>query len=206
MIKPEKLSFTEIRILADEFRDKFCPNDEFPVPIEEIVEFDLGIEVRPVDDLRNKADLDAIISSKLNIIFIDKMLMENHRFLFRYRFALAHEVGHFVLHSNKMKSLKFGSIEEWIEIRSQFDEDDLMWFERQAMEFGGRLMVPRDILVAEVMPLKDKIQSYYDTYPDGGYEVIADFIASAIHKRFEVSADVVKRRIINEKVFELLGF
>ncbi len=206
MIKPDKLSFTEIRMLADEFRNKYCPDNEFPVPIEEIVEFDLGIEIRPIDELRNRTDLDAIISTKRKIIFVEKTLMENHRFLFRYRFALAHEIGHFVLHKSKMNDINFGSVEEWIEFRSRFDDNDLMWFERQAMEFGGRLMVPYDILVAEVTPLKDKIQSYYDSYPDGGYEVIADFMASAIHKRFEVSADVVKRRILNEQLIELLGF
>lgn len=206
MIKPDKLSFTEIKRIADDFRSRYCPNNEFPVPIEEIIEFDLGIEVRPIDDLRIKTDLDAVISSNLDVIFIDKILMENHRYLFRYRFALAHEAGHFILHEGKLRSLKFNSVEEWIEKRSQFDEEDLMWFERQAMEFGGRLLVPYELLLAEVAKLKGKIQNYYDSFPDGGYEVIADFIATGIHRGFEVSSEVIKRRIINEKILEALGF
>jgi hypothetical protein len=47
MIKPDIISFSEIKRKADEFRLEYCENI-VPVPIEEIVEFKLGIEIRPI--------------------------------------------------------------------------------------------------------------------------------------------------------------
>lgn len=205
MIKPDKIYFSEIRKKAEEFRNEYC-KDDFPVPIEEIVEFDLGIEVRPVENMRIKTDLDAVISKDLSVIFLEKSLMENHRQLFRYRFALAHEVGHLVLHADKLKKTKFATIDEWIKIRSESNEEDILWLEKQAMEFGGRLMVPREILLEEVSKLQDNIQMYFDSYPDAGFETITSFIATNINRKFEVSDEVIKRRIINEKILEELGF
>jgi hypothetical protein len=81
-----------------------------------------------------------------------------------------------------------------------------LWFEKQAMEFGGRLMVPREILLEEVSKLQDNIQLYFDSYPDAGFETIISFIAPNINRKFEVSDEVVKRRIINKKILEELGF
>ena len=205
MIRPDKIYFSEIRKKAEEFRKKYG-KDDFPVPIEEIVEIDLGIEVRPVENMRIKTDLDAVISKDLSVIFVEKSLMENHRQLFRYRFALAHEVGHLVLHGDKLKKINFTTIDEWVKIRAECNEEDILWFEKQAMEFGGRLMVPREILLEDVSKLQDNIQLYFDSYPDAGFETIVSFIAPNINRKFEVSDEVIKRRIINEKILEELGF
>lgn len=166
MIKPDRIPFNDIRKRADDFRKSQCDN-LCPVPIEDIIEFNLGIEIRPVAEMLKLTDIDALLSNDLKVIFVDKSLVENHRYLFRYRFALAHEVGHIVLHSEKIKSLKFSSTEEWISLRKKFNKDDLMWFENQAMEFGGRLMVPHDQLLTNIMELKPLIQKFFDSYPEG---------------------------------------
>ena len=205
MIKPDKIPFAEIRKKADDYRVKWC-DGTLPIPIEEIIEFDLGIEIRPISYMKSSTDLDAVISSDLKIVFVEKSLMENHRYLFRYRFSLAHEIGHLILHGNKLKELKFESLEEWVKIRASFDEDDLIWFENQAMEFGGRLMVPYELLYNDVFKFKDKIQKYFDSYPDAGYETITSFVAPHLNRKYEVSEEVIQRRIINESILKQLEF
>ncbi|MGV8093857.1 MAG: ImmA/IrrE family metallo-endopeptidase [Mangrovibacterium sp.] len=205
MIKPDRIPFARIRSLADDFRKEHCSNIT-PVPIEEIVEFRLGIEIRPVDRMSSKTDLDAVLSNNCKIIFVDQQLLDDDRYLFRYRFALAHEVGHFVLHSNKLADVSFKDIEEWIKVRSEFDHDDLKWFEAQAMEFGGRLMVPRDLLYKNVERFEMDIRKYFDSYPDADYRTIISFISPKLNRIFEVSERVVEKRILCEKILEDLGF
>jgi Zn-dependent peptidase ImmA (M78 family) len=85
------------------------------------------------------------------------------------------------------------------DVEDDFDEDDLDWFEQQAYEFGGRLLVPRDHLLAEIGRLAPKILEYKKF---GGHdeEQIVQAISRLICKRFAVSADVIARRIKSEKI------
>jgi hypothetical protein len=54
MIKPGFLKWNEIRSIAEDFRKKYVdPPSLVPVPIEEIIEFKLGLEIRPLNSLRS---------------------------------------------------------------------------------------------------------------------------------------------------------
>ena len=97
MIKPDIIIFSEIRKIADDFRLRYC-DGEFPIPIEEVLEFKLNVEVRPVREFKDLTEVDAVLSNDLKVIFVDQNLFDNPKYLFRLRFALAHELGHIILH------------------------------------------------------------------------------------------------------------
>ncbi|MBN1348524.1 hypothetical protein JXJ21_03880 [candidate division KSB1 bacterium] len=62
-----------IREKAEEFRQQYVhPVDLVPVPIEEILEFDLGIAPWLIDGLLQKLDVDGFLSNDLQTLFIDK--------------------------------------------------------------------------------------------------------------------------------------
>jgi len=83
--------------------------------------------------------------------------------------------------------------------RDDFEEEDLLWFEQQAYEFAGRLLVPRRPLIEEIERLTPKIEDFRRR---GGSddEQIIQAISRSVCKRFAVSADVVARRIKSEKL------
>ena len=66
--KPERMKWNEIREKAEDFRTKYVsPPDMIPVPIEDIVEFELGISPWPINGLLQKIDIDGFLSNDFNI-------------------------------------------------------------------------------------------------------------------------------------------
>jgi len=99
------MQWEEIREKAEEFRKKFVhPSDKIPIPIEEILEFDLNITLWPVDGLLEKIDIDGFLSNDLKTLFVDKRIYMDSRYYRRLRFTYAHEIGHLVIHEEEIKS------------------------------------------------------------------------------------------------------
>jgi hypothetical protein len=70
-IQAPVLSYEEIRRRADDFLATYHPSRKPPVPIEEIIEFRLRINIVPVAGLRRAFDIDAFTSSDCTEIIVD---------------------------------------------------------------------------------------------------------------------------------------
>jgi len=81
----------KIRKAADEFRSQYWSQDTIPVDIFEILEFELGIEIRPVFNLKEAGDVDALLLGDLITIAIDQNDFLNERAQNRLRFSVAHK-------------------------------------------------------------------------------------------------------------------
>lgn len=199
-IQPPRLTWPQVREKAEEFRSAYVsPVDLLPVPIIEIVEFQLTLTPIPVFRLLEEIDIDGFLTKDLKSICIDQDIYENPRKENRLRFTFAHEIGHLVLHKEEIKLCRFRTSGDWMRLREDFEEDDLMWFEQQAYEFAGRLLVPRGPLISEIQRLAPKVQDFRKR---GGSddEQITQAISRSICKMFAVSADVIARRIKSERI------
>jgi Zn-dependent peptidase ImmA (M78 family) len=142
-LKPKRLRWEEIRQRAEGFREEYVdPPDTIPVPVEEILEFDLGIIPLPKKGLLQEIDVDGFLSRDLKYLIVDADIYDDPRQENRLRFTYAHEIGHLVLHKDEIKSCEFRTEEDWIHFREDMSEEYLLWFEQQAYEFAGRLLVP----------------------------------------------------------------
>jgi Zn-dependent peptidase ImmA (M78 family) len=170
-----------------------------PVPIIEILEFKLRLTPIPVFRLLEEIDIDGFLTKDLQSICVDQDIYENPRKENRLRFTFAHEIGHLVLHKKEIQMCRFRTPGDWMRFREDFEEDDLMWFEQQAYEFAGRLLVPREALFCEVQRLAAKILDYKKR---GGNdeEQIVQAVARSVCRTFAVSADVIARRIKSERL------
>jgi Zn-dependent peptidase ImmA (M78 family) len=184
---------------ADAFRAKYSAG-KIPVPIEEIVEFDLGLHVFPMSGLRSEASIDAFLSTDRKTIVVDRNVHDAPGIAIRYRFSLAHEVGHLELHAQIIPLLEATSIEEWKQVRQAIPEDQYNRIELQAYEFAGRLLVPPDLLRLEVDSYRQKIDGYLNTFPDADVDTILANMSRAIGQKFHVSGEVISRRIIREGI------
>ena len=70
--------------------------DSLPVDVESIIECDLGLDIIPIPGLQRVIGAEAFLSSDLRGISVDQSVLENR--INRYRFSLAHELGHLKLH------------------------------------------------------------------------------------------------------------
>lgn len=201
-IKPKRYTWPEIRKLAEDIRAIYAdPPDKIPVPIEEIVEFGLGLEIVPKDRLKSTIDIDGFLSNDLKTIYIDGKIYSDERYSNRLRFTLAHEVAHYILHEDIIEKSQFRTIEDWIHFREEMSEEDLNWFEQQAYEFAGRLLVPKEHLIKAFEEQREKIETYKSLVSNDNDERLIDAISNVICDKFGVSSNVIYRRIRSEKLW-----
>ena len=108
-IKPARLEE-----IADRFLREHHPSGELPVPIDEIVEFSLGIIIVPVERLWKDFDTDGWLSKDLSTIYVDEVQMTDYET--RYRFTLVHEVAHLLLHAASLWHARSASMRTWCSI------------------------------------------------------------------------------------------
>jgi hypothetical protein len=102
------LSDGALRRAAAEFLANYHSPCTIPVPVEHIVEFEIGIDIVPIPGMHRSYDIDSMLSKDLRQICVDEAVFEN--FPGRYRFSLAHEVGHKQLHAEIYAQLQFSEI------------------------------------------------------------------------------------------------
>ncbi len=204
-LKPKKYRLDEIREKAEEFRLQYVkPPDLIPIPIEEIIELELGITPWPKRGLLQRIDVDGFLSKDFKNIFVDENIYNDPRQENRLRFTYAHEVGHLILHKKEIQNCKYRTEDEWIKFREDMSEDDLFWFEQQAYEFAGRLLVPKQRLIESLERIRDKIEQFKTLAGKNESDLLREHVADAICKDFKVSAGVILKRINREKIWEEL--
>jgi Zn-dependent peptidase ImmA (M78 family) len=189
-ISVPRLSYEQIRVQADDFLARYNPSKKVPVPIEEIVEFSLGLNIIPLPDLQKTFDIVGFISSDFKSINVDKFVLENRER--RYRFSLAHEVGHFWLHRDCLSTFTFNSIEEWKRFEFNIDDESNAWLEFQANSFGGLVLVPKVHLASCKKSLEEQIRKAgMDSTTDAAQLIVAERLAI----EFNVSKEVIDIRL-----------
>jgi hypothetical protein len=186
---------------ADRLRAEHPAGRSLPVQILDLAEFDLGLDLIPVDGLREELDIDALLMGDLSSILLDKRSFMSPRLEYRLRFSVAHEIGHLILHRDIFAGLQHVSAKEWFDYISAIPDAQYGWVEWQAYEFAGRLLVPPDTL-------REAFQTAVQTAQASGYadwlaadEAALDYIATRIAPKFGVSAEVIAKRLRMEKLW-----
>ncbi len=186
---------------ADKLRAAHPAGRELPVKILDLAEFDLHLDLVPVNGLREQLDIDALLMGDLKTILVDKRAFMSPRLEYRLRFSVAHEIGHLVLHRDIYAGLQHATAVEWFDYISAIPDVEYGWVEWQAYEFAGRLLVPPE-------RLREFFQTAVQTAQAAGYtdwlaadETALDYIATRIAPKFGVSAEVTAKRLRIEKLW-----
>ncbi|MBN1414161.1 MAG: ImmA/IrrE family metallo-endopeptidase [Bacteroidales bacterium] len=200
-IVPRILSAPQIREQAEQFRQEYIHNEDVPVDIELIMQSSLGIQVIPIEDLQQKCHIEGFISMDLKFIYVDEFQYVTDNYYKRVRFTIAHEIGHRILHRDIIDKTNFESADEWKKFRLSLRDESLGWFEWQAREFAGRLLVPIDRLVTEFKAARNEIIRNNPGWKNLkiGDELFS-LVAPLIAPKFDVSTDVIEIRLIKEGV------
>ena len=164
-----------------------------PIEVDLIAEKN-GFDLIPLSGLRNLSLTDAYLSHNKKEIAYDPDVAT-----VRIRFSIAHELGHYFLHKDLMKEVRFTDYSEWRELLKEIPG----WFwgkvEMQANEFAGQLLVPRDMLIQVIVEYKTEIEAAMQYIPND-IKAIREYLAIPLAKRFEVSQDAMRIRLINENI------
>jgi hypothetical protein len=189
-----------IRQRADGVRVTYLPNGNIPIDSQYIAEFGLRLDIDPLRGLFAEFEIDAWLKPDLSGMVVDLDRYMNERFNNRLRFSFAHELGHYFLHRNLLKILHFASFSEWKEFILTLPEKEYKYFEWQANEFAGRLVVPLAELNFHLSAACEKIKE-----DDSLTQILAKdpgLVLSAISptlcRPFGVSDEVIETRVERE--------
>ena len=140
------LSDQAFREHARDFLQKYHPTHTIPVPIEEIVEIKLRLNVVPTPGLHEHFDIDGLLANTLDTIWVDRFFFDKR--LARHRFTLAHEVAHLLLHADIYRSAP-STISEWREFIRSIPEAMYSRLEYKANCVAGLILMPSDHLRKE---------------------------------------------------------
>ncbi len=170
---------------AEEFLEEYYSERRFPVDVEEICD-ELGISILPISGLAKAKRIDAFISMDFMSIYVDAYEYEKESN--RYRFSVAHELGHYFLHRKYYPS-NVNEAEKWIKISQSILNN---YAEFQANYFAGSLLVSEEELVRVLDCEFDG--SFVRNYWNASSLELGRILAK-VRKYFKVSDVVIARRM-----------
>jgi hypothetical protein len=192
-IKAPYLPYDKLREVAEAFLLRHHPADTLPVPIAAIIEFDFQMDIVPIPGLHESLEIDSSISSDLATIYIDEFVFKKRPA--RYHFSLAHELSHKLIHGDLFREeLSFTNLAEWKAAMTAIPPKEYGYIEWQAYCLAGLILVPSSHLAVAYAKAEESAAaagiSFRDVDVDSG-----KLICAAIGKDFQVSGDVVRKRL-----------
>jgi Zn-dependent peptidase ImmA (M78 family) len=169
-----------------------------PVPIEEIADFNLGLDIIPFPDLRQNWDVDGFLAFACNAIYVDQWQMVNR--VRRYRFTIAHELAHLILHSDLYEEAGIGDLEDYLAYQESLDPDLRDACEYQAMNLAGRILLPRPSFTTACRRVLDSVRAKLTQVKD--WNTVGELVASRVAPEFEVSDEVASRRLFKDRLWD----
>ncbi len=194
--------------LLNGFGKEYTPINEPPVPVEEICEKFLQLDIVPGDlkkDFPVKEFGDAIgaLDYDDKSVYVDN---EQNKLEGRFLFTISHEIGHYVLHipyllrNQNQENLFEGNGHHTIVVCRKKDEN--LWQEWQANAFASALLMPKPILVPFILNHKRiyKIENVPD--PFNRFPCYLDELVWELKNKFKVSKIAAIIRLKDLKVIE----
>lgn len=193
------IPYDELRKYADDFLNRYHPDDNLPIPIEEIIEFKLKLDIIPINELKNTHDIDGWLTSDLRSIIVDEYQIEH--FENRYRFTLTHEISHLVLHKKVYESANISTTDDYLEFIKQLEETGLVAnFEWQANNLAGLILVPEYHLFQEAEKIGSELIKNTTDDIIKHKEIFWDLVKSKLSKVFNVSEKTIDIRLQRDNV------
>ncbi len=185
------MDYEEIRKKADSFLEKYHPSITLPIPIDDIAERKLGLNIIPLPGLYNVWDMDGFLYGDLSVIAVDQDVL-SHPNPARYRFTLAHEIGHLILHRQLFGVSNVRDVDSWQAFVKAIPENLLKKVEWQAYCFAGLVLAPQEPLkreiarvVGEVRDTIENLSNNVKVHADSSF--LLEVVAEEVAKSFEVS-------------------
>lgn len=199
--QPPFLRPDRLEAKAEEFLREHHPSLSIPVPIEEIVEFRLGLNIVPFPNLKAEFDVDGFLTFVPTTIYVDQQQMERQEA--RYRFTLAHEVGHWLLHRDLYSDAGITDLASYVAAYEAMDDDAQKDMEFQARNLGGRILLPREPFVGA---LTEAFEPFRAKVPkDADVRLVCARLAKLLGPRFNVSEQVIETRLAGDGLCQEVG-
>ena len=197
-IKAPYLPYDRLRTISESFLAEHNSPMALPVPIEDIVEFRLHMDVIHEPGLHSTFQIDSFLSADCTEIRVDENVWQ--RYPERYRFSLAHEVSHSIIHRDIIASLRADTITEWKTAIASIPEEEYSFLEWQAYCLAGLILVPAGPLKSEFQSLASRARAAGVDLADTS-DTSRKIIESNLARSFAVSRPVITKRMSYDKLW-----
>jgi Zn-dependent peptidase ImmA (M78 family) len=199
----EAKPYYKIRQIADALLEEYRLENTIPVPIEELLDLKLGINIIPFPNLFRVHEINAFLANNLNSLYVDEHLYNNLEK--PYRFTLAHEFGHIALHNELFQKNKPKNVSDWADFLNEVSEADRQLLEYQADDFAGLFLVPGKHLDehynAAFNENKLFLKRKFKSLPKYQFvQIIRKYLANEIAPILNVHQKVVEIRILRRSL------
>lgn len=188
-------SMSELRGQAEDFLAKHSLL-RLPINIERIIGRKiLGLSLVPMPGLHQTTGWIGFLSGDCATVSVDERIMT--RFPYQYRFTLAHEAAHYILHRSIVEECHAQNPTQWKTYL--LNESNAEWaiMERQADEFARTLLAPSALLREAVQPLVEKARSNGLELRDLGRDA-KKRLSIMLESKFEATAQDLYMRLEDE--------
>jgi hypothetical protein len=195
------LSFQDVAQAATDFLKKYHPSFEIPIPIEQIIDVQMGIDIIPFPRLYKDHRLNGFLTHDRSSIWVDEI--QGEQFYEKYRYTLAHEIAHYVLHGEIYEEASFKTLQDYIKWRLVMPRKEIGWFEAHGNQFAGHVLVPSGPLLKACHDLSSEYKDNdlpFDIYSSDFWSYAVNDIAPL----FEVNPPVVEIQIRRANIIEKL--
>ena len=206
-MKPIFYSYPDIRKIVGEYRDSCGLGEQIPVDVEKLTDVILKINIIPIPSLYRSQEIDAFISNDFKKIYVDEHLYENLEP--QYRFTLAHELGHMVIHQAYIRQFRIADIASYRRFINSITEDEYSLLETQANSFAGLFLVPPGPLEKHFREQSKEIVHFISEKYKGlkrgkYYKMAIELIAHKLSPIFNVHCQPIQIRIERDKLSDLI--
>lgn len=144
-------------------------------------------------------DIEAFISKDLKTIYVDQNVY--YYVETRFRFSVAHELGHCILHKNFYSQIQFKNEKEWLDVQDSLDNGNRNVFEDQAQKFASFVLIPDYLLDERFQRALSSSKHLINMAEEDGltredyFDSAIDKIATALAPSFNVSHSCMMLRI-----------
>ncbi|MDD5421974.1 MAG: ImmA/IrrE family metallo-endopeptidase [Candidatus Omnitrophica bacterium] len=182
--------------IATVFLSKFNTSvTPLPIEIDLISEKSLGINIIDFSMLKEKYGLEGFLALGKKTIYIDGYLMDNDNFYNRYRFTVAEEVAHSILHGNLFKNIK--DIEEYFDAFDKLKHFQVARMDQDAKYLASAILMPTEPFT--------ELATEYIAELDGEGKVLRYGAVEKLSKKFEVSFETASIRFEQLKLDRLIA-
>jgi hypothetical protein len=184
------------RTVAAEFLKRYNAWDDIPVDIDNIVDVRMHINIIPVPGLQKVVhNAMAFISSDLKSITVDDYVFMHQEQI--YRFCLAHEIAHLLIHSKLLETHSITTIDDYRAYQAQFDARTYARMEWQADQLAGLILVPSHLLKREFARMRGQASREGLDLRNLGGSGFA-YVTALLAEQFNVSRAVMEIRLRND--------
>jgi len=186
----------ELEEFAQVFISEFHkPADILPIEIDLITERDLGISVISFSMLRERYGLEAFLALGKKTIYIDTALMDSDAYINRYRFTIAEEISHRILHGDLFKNVE--NIEEYFSALDKIRHFEQAQMDKDAKYLASAVLMPTGIFT--------KLSTDYSTELNGKGQILRYNVVKKLAKEFVVSTETASIRFEQLKLERLIA-